>query len=84
MKFGAFKPDGWTAIHFMMGLGSALIVRSLGGDRWLAFGVAVLVCAVWELLDALLAGWLWFDPRGGDVVDVLVGMVGAAVAVVIK
>ena len=81
MKIGMFSLDSWSFLHFMMGLGTALIVRSLGGDRWLAFGVAVLVCAAWEVLDALFAGKLWWDPRGADLTDILVGAVGAGLAV---
>lgn len=67
----------------MMGMGAALIVRSLGGERWTAFGAAVLVCAAWELLDGLFAGKLWFDPRGSDVTDVLVGAAGAGITLAI-
>jgi VanZ family protein len=81
MKIGIFKPDGWTAIHAMMGMGAAMIVRSLGGERWTAFGAGVLVCTAWEVLDGLFAGKLWFDPRGSDVTDVLVGAVGAGITI---
>jgi VanZ family protein len=83
MKLGLFKLDGWTPIHLMMGLGVALIVRSLGGDRWMAFGVGVLMCVAWEALDSQFAGKWFFDSRGGDVIDVLVGAVGAGIAVII-
>lgn len=81
MKIGIFIPDGWSFLHFMMGMGAALIVRSLGGDRWTAFGAGVLVCTAWELLDGLFAGKLWFDPRGADLIDVLVGAVGAGITI---
>ncbi|RQW92808.1 MAG: hypothetical protein EHM79_00335 [Geobacter sp.] len=83
MKINLYKPDGWTAIHFMMGLGVALIVRSLKGSRWMAFGIALMFCTGWEMLDALYAGQWIFDPRGADLIDIVVGALGAAIAVTI-
>jgi VanZ family protein len=74
---GAYPLDGWTPIHLMLGAGAAMIVRSLGGTRWTAFGAAVLVCVAWEVLDAAFAGQWFFDGRGADVTDILVGAVGA-------
>lgn len=44
--------------------------------RWQGAALVWCLGALWEVFDQLLAGWLIFDPRGGDFADIIADTIG--------
>lgn len=53
-------------------------------DRYFESGVfAFLAGVMWEALDEAVAGYYIFDPRGGDLTDLVVNTAGICVALIL-
>ena len=81
------KPDRWSVTHFFGGAVLFSIFFSYGFIGIKAFIFTAILGVLWELFDQGYADHLcsinldWvFDPRGADIVDAILVMLGAGLA----
>lgn len=81
MLINFFKLDWHTPTHLF---GSFFLVH-----LFMFFGMGVVISvvfafvlgALWEVLDEVFKGELIFDPRGGDMTDIIINALGCILAI---
>lgn len=75
------KLDGWSLTHLLWPYGLVLTMVELGVGSLKAAWIAIVLAAIWELLDEINKKynlrWWWLDPAGFSLTDFLYGIIGA-------
>lgn len=83
MKWMFKLTDSHNASHFLGCFGITMTLTHCL-PAWLAFNIALLLGVAWEFIDEINYRknlmWKIFDPRGGDIGDVFIDILGAGLA----